>query len=151
MPIALILKSIPGLLKTYWKPLAVVAILCSAFFTGWKVNGWRLETHYEAERNERARIVQKATQEALDNLRADYEKQLLEANGLATSLSAEIAAIRQTNEALSAEIDSSTTLVKSSDITCTDNETGLVQNETQNPFSDDFVRLWNDAGRVRDD
>ena len=139
-----------GLVKKHWKIFAVGGVLLGAFWGGWEVNGWRLESSYAEEMAERDRIAREAAQEAMDRMRAVYEERLGIANGLATSISAKIAEIRAENDALSARIEASSGLVKPSDVTCIDNTTGIAHEEQPNPFGDDFVRLWNDAGGVRD-
>ena len=99
-------------------------------------------------REKRTQAVIEAVKEARDNLLADFRLQVTERDRLANSLNAELAEIRQTNDALSAEIEQAS-LIKPGLISC-DATTGE-KVEPPNPFSDNFTDLWNSAGRVRDD
>lgn len=150
MPIFL-LNLLP-ILKKNWKIIAVIAVVVATFGAGWKANGWRLESKYEGEEAKRQAAITAEIQRLEAELRREYVLQLEKVEEINDALSAEITHIRITNDALSAEINATTTLVKSTaDVTCIDNETGIAHEAQPNPFSDDFVRLWNAAGGMRND
>jgi hypothetical protein len=137
------------LVKQFKTPLLYALLAAVVFGAGWKVNGWRLESRYESEAADRAREVATAVSEAVEASRQEYLIDLQQVIDINDALHTDLAEIRSANDALSAEIE--TAPLVTSSVTCTDNETGEVLEEQPNPFTDDFVRLWNDAGRLHDD
>ena len=144
MPIFL-LNLLP-MLKKHWKPVAVAVVLLAAFVAGWRINGDRWEAKVATERAERQTAVTEAVLAREVELRKAWNADLRVATAVAVALESDLAEIRVRNSALSAEIDTRS-LVKPTVISC--DTTGETVNA--NPFSDDFVDLWNAAGRLRDD
>lgn len=147
---AILLNLLP-LLKSNWKLIAVVLILLGAFGTGWKVNGWRLETRYAEEASAREEAVREELTRRIEQMRATFNQQVTVIERQRDALNAKLAEISAANDALSAEIESTPLVKPTTDVTCIDNETGIAHEQPPNPFSGDFVRLWNSAGRVRND
>ena len=143
----LFLLNLLPMLKKHWKVSAVVALVIVVFFAGWKVNGDRWEAKVAKERADRAEAVALAVAEREAELHARFKEQQLVTQNIALALQQELDRVNiefaQTNAALD-----TARLVKPVETTCTTvNETGVVTHETQpNPFSDDFVNLWNDPG-----
>lgn len=144
---AFLLSLLPALRK-HWKLLAGAAAILAVFFAGWYVNGVRWENRMMDAREKRTQAVLDAVQEARDEMVDRFKLQVALRDRHADVLTADLAAIREENTALAAEIESAG-LIKPELITC--DITGDKIDEPPNPFSDNFVDLWNDAGRVRDD
>jgi hypothetical protein len=130
------------------KPMVYGIAVLLVFGMGWKVNGWRLESKHVAEEAKRAEEVQRMLLEREAQVRARWFDNLRKANELSDVLNAELAEIKTRNYALSAEIDAQS-LIKAEIITCP--ITGEKKSEPPNPFNNNFVDLWNSAGRMRND
>ena len=145
------LKFLP-LLRKHWRIIAVAVALCVVFGAGWKVNGWRWESRVESERAARQEAITAAVVQREAELREAFRVQQDAADAVARGLARDLHALRDRNDALQAEIDTAPlTQPLATDVTCTDNETGEIREVQPNPFSGNFVDLWNRAGRVRDD
>lgn len=141
------LRFIPlGFVRRFWKPLGVVLILGAAFVGGWKVNGWRLEEAYAAERLAAVQAAREEFERLQAEQRAAYEAQLAERDRVAEALSVSLVAVRTRASELRSEVDEAR-LSKPAPTEGTDSEVSC----DSNPFGSNFVRLWNDAGRLRSD
>ncbi len=144
MPIFL-LKFLP-LVRKHWKLVVVAVLLAGAFTSGWRISGTRWEAKVATERAERQTAVTEAVLARELELRLQWNADLAVAKGVAVRLTLDLTQVRVRNSDLLAEI-ATRSLVKPTVISC--DITGETVNA--NPFNDNFVDLWNAAGRLRDD
>ena len=130
------------LLRRNWRIFALIGLLGCVFASGWKVNGWRLENHYTEQIAERERIMREAAADANAALKQIYEARAEASQKAARQLERDLQHLRAQNADLVIEIEGAR-LVKPSNVTCTDNDTGEIHEIQPNPFSDNFVDLWN--------
>jgi len=100
---------------------------------GWRVNGWRLHAAQQ-------RAADKAEQAYRERLADDLEHWKLQVEVLQTeaqTLRTDLTSLRKHNAALVEDINDANLLVQRG------------PGCTGNPFSDDFVRLWNGASAPR--
>lgn len=113
------------------RTVGIVAVILAIFAAGWTVNGWRYRAKMEAQRAEIANDY--AKQNAL--FMQKYREQVKRDQTAAEALSADLERVRQERRALEERLHSAA-VVKDYDQICIDGGSG-------NPFSGDFVRLWN--------
>lgn len=137
MPIHLIIP----FLKKYWKLGAIAIVLFAAFTAGKK---WE-EAKYARERARTAEAVAVAITKREHEIREQYRKQLEEDTRARMLLQDDLSLLRLRERDLLSQIDELSLVKPASQIViegCTEDEKIIA-----NPFSDDFVRLWNDASR----
>ena len=142
MPIFL-LKYLP-LVRKHWKLITCGVALVACFFAGWNVNGTRWESRMLTERAERQQVVLDAVMQREVELREAFTAQQAASDEVARTLDATIATLQADYTELTTRANTEP-LVKTVTVeTCTGEPNA-------NPFTDNFVDLWNDAGGMRDD
>jgi len=135
-----------GPLRRHWKLALGVVLVAGAFGTGWKVNGWRLEEQHATERLKAVQAAREEFQRLQAEQRAAYDAQLAERDRVAEALTERLVAVRTRATELRNEVDEAR-LSKPEPTEGTDSEVSC----DRNPFSGNFVRLWNDAGSLGSD
>jgi len=132
------------LLKKYWKYGALAIVLFGAFTIGKR---WEA-AKYEKERAEMATAVSKAIIAREQAIRAEHQAQLLVDADARESLATDLATLRTRERDLLTMVDELSLVKPITNVVvegCEENEAGE-QVVLANPFSDDFVELWNEAG-----
>lgn len=145
MPIFLFLKSVPLLLKTgilkHWKLVLVVVMVGAAFETGRR---WSASS-YEKERAAAATAVAEAIQKREQAIRELHQAQLELDAAARENLQNDLATLRRRELDLLLRIDELEFVKPIADVVvegCTEDDEIIA-----NPFTADFVSLWNEAGR----
>lgn len=131
---AVIAGAVP-LLRRHWKLGVGALLVLGAFGTGWKVNGWR----YEAAEADRQAEIARVVAERTEALRAEYEALQRFSDRNAEMYESRITLLRRHSDELETELESATL---SKPITCEKADADTPPGAS-NPFSADFVRLWN--------
>jgi len=113
---------------------SLLAVALGAGVAGWQVNGWRLSS---AAARDKAR-ADRAFAAELDKRLAAYRIKVTTLEAHSAELNTELEALRTAHSALQQEIDHVPLLPP---------PVGACA--VRNPFSDDFVRLWNAAAAQR--
>lgn len=137
MPIHLIIP----FLKKYWKIGAIAIVLFGAFMAGKK---WE-EAKYARERARTAEAIAEAITKREQAIREQHQQQVEEDMLARQLLQEDLGLLRLRERDLLARIDELSLVKPVSQVViegCTEDEEIIA-----NPFSDDFVRLWNDSSR----
>lgn len=145
----MLLRLLP-LLRTHWRKLAGIGALVVVFAAGWTVNGWRYESQIEEERAARAEAVAEAVAKREAELIERLQGQRKATEAVSLRLSERIDELLTENADLLSDINTAP-LVKPREVPCVDLDTGEEHASQPNPFSAEFVLLWNRAGGLRDD
>lgn len=129
----------------YWKPAAAIALLALSFGAGWQTNGWRMGEKIENAKAEQLAAFEKRRSELL----AAHAEQQERDQAARVALSRDLEAARSDAARLAAEVET-LRLTPSSPViervlVPGDCESGQPEVVLANPFSDDFVRLWNES------
>ena len=137
MPIHLIIP----FLKKYWKLGAIAIVLFATFMAGKK---WE-EAKYARERARTAEAIAEAITKREQAIREQHRKQV-EEDALARELLQEdLGLLRLRERDLLSQINQLSLVKPATQVViegCTEDEEIIA-----NPFSDDFVRLWNESAR----
>lgn len=134
----------------YWKPIAASAFAVLLFAAGWKASSVRWEAKV-LKAEQKAQIAYEA---ARDRLFQEWDTQRIADEAARVALSQQLSDARTQTSQLEEELRSvrltpvepviETVLVPG------DCESGQPEVVLANPFSPDFVRLWNDSARRSD-
>lgn len=131
-------------IKKYWKFAALAIVLFGAFTVGKR---WEA-AKYEKERADMATAVSKAIIAREKQIRIEHQAQLVVDTTARESLQTDLATLRTRERDLLGMVDE-LSLVKTITTVvvegCENNEEGQ-RVVLANPFTDDFVQLWNEAG-----
>lgn len=137
MPIHLIIPFI----KKYWKLGAIAIILFASFMAGKR---WE-EAKYARERARTAEAVAEAITKREQAIREQHRQQVEEDTRAREILQEDLSLLRLRERDLLARIDQLSLVKPVSQVViegCTEDEEIIA-----NPFSDDFVKLWNESAR----
>jgi len=132
-----------GLLLSNWKLLAAGIVLASVFYGGWTVNGWRWESKWQTAVATQQSIVEQLRKEHERAFHAQRERD----QAARESLMADLSGLREQNDGLLLRLENAS-LVREPEVRWRER---VETDETActpilaNPFSADFVRLFNDS------
>jgi hypothetical protein len=135
----------PAMILKYWKFGAVGILLMGAFLMGQR---WE-QAAYEKERTSAAEAIAVAISTREKAIRAEHQAQLAADAEARSALAFDLAGLRTRERELVSRIDELNLVKPITNLVvegCTEDEEGL-RVVLANPFSDDFVRVWNESSR----
>lgn len=138
---------IPLALTKSWKPIVAIASAALVFAAGWQVNGWRLKN--EMRKNELA--LARAYEARRSELLAEYERQAAADEAARLALSRNLEDARTRTALLEEELERTRLTPNPAAVRvervlvpgdCANDQPEVV---LANPFTADFVRLWNQS------
>lgn len=142
-----------GLLGANWKIIAGAAAIAAIFGAGWQTNGWR----YEAQYRDAEKEIFEQIEERRAELLAEFETTRQADDVARAALTSDLAGLRSRNTELQAQIQTAS-LAKTEPEVQIQWRDRVVREETDelcgppvlaNPFSLDFVRLFNESADQR--
>lgn len=131
------------------KNTLVVAVMCLVIggMVGWFVNGWRLEAAFGRAQNAALQEYERISKEQ----RTEWEAQAKRDQDARIALSAKLRQARATADDLRDQVNTANLTAPAPEIAalpeCPTHEQVQTVLDNHNPFSRDFVGLWNSASR----